>query len=70
MRWTNKLFMSVIVGTYRCGMRGWPPDIPFQNLGDFGKTEPLEILVGLWLSGTLRIVKLSDDECAQAAADP
>ncbi|RDX49529.1 hypothetical protein OH76DRAFT_537104 [Lentinus brumalis] len=70
MRWTDSLFLSVIVGKYRCGMRGWPPDIPFQNPGYFGKTEPLEILVDLWHKGTLRIVKLTDDECAQAAADP
>lgn len=70
MRWTNSLFLSVIVGIYRCGMTGWPSHIPFQNLGLFGQAALLKELLDLWMKGTLRIVKLTDDECAQAAVNP
>ncbi len=70
MRWTDDLFLSVIVGRLRCGLRGWPPEIPFQNLSDIGKTKPLKKLLTCWKDGTLCIFKLSDEERARAADDP
>ncbi|KAI0688523.1 hypothetical protein C8T65DRAFT_746545 [Cerioporus squamosus] len=69
MRWTNKLFLKVIVGIYDCGLFGWPPDVPFQNLSGM-KTKQLRRLLSLWNAGTLRIAKLTDEQRAQAAADP
>ncbi len=69
MRWTDDLFMSVIVGIYCCGLKGWPQDIPFQNLSNI-RSKSLAQLVEAWKNGTLRIVKLTEDERAQAIADP
>ena len=70
MRWTDSLFLKVIVGVLGCGLEGWPRDIPFQNPSYFGKSTPLEKLVKLWKEGTLRIVKLSEEERARATQDP
>ncbi|KAI0694482.1 hypothetical protein C8T65DRAFT_759387 [Cerioporus squamosus] len=58
MRWTNKLFLKVIVGIYDCGLFGWPPDVPFQNLSGM-KTKQLRRLLSLWNAGTLRVAKLT-----------
>ncbi|KAI0682497.1 hypothetical protein C8T65DRAFT_278051, partial [Cerioporus squamosus] len=52
-----------------CGLFGWPPDVPFQNLSGI-KTKQLRRLLSLWNAGTLRIAKLTEEQRAQAAVDP
>ncbi|RDX52193.1 hypothetical protein OH76DRAFT_197062 [Lentinus brumalis] len=69
MSWAGRLFLRVIVVLCGCGLEGRPPDILFEQLSR-RNTETLKLLLNRWKSGTLRIVKLTDEQCSEAAVDP
>ncbi|PIL26685.1 hypothetical protein GSI_11212 [Ganoderma sinense ZZ0214-1] len=71
MPWTESGFIDHMVFEHHCGVEGWPRSVPFKNLSSIlGGCAPLEEILDALVSGTLRIVKLTDEQLAEARVNP
>ncbi len=71
MRWTEAGFLDDVVFEHHCGVEHWPQRWPFKNLSSIkGGCEPLREIRDALVSGELRIVKLTDEQLAEARANP
>ncbi|KAI1782765.1 hypothetical protein LXA43DRAFT_1049635 [Ganoderma leucocontextum] len=71
MHWTEDGFLNVVVFEYHCGVEAWPRRWPFRNLSKLkGGCTPLREIRDALVSGKLRIVKLTDEQLAEARANP
>ncbi|KAI1791408.1 hypothetical protein LXA43DRAFT_1094557 [Ganoderma leucocontextum] len=71
MHWTEAGFLDRVVFEYHCGVQHWPRRWPFKNLSSLkGGCEPLREIRDALVSGSLRIVRLTDEQLAEARANP
>ncbi|KAM5536963.1 hypothetical protein V8D89_005400 [Ganoderma adspersum] len=71
MAWTEAGFLGRVIPEYHCGVEGWPRRWQFRNLSSLkGGCEPLREIRDALVDGTLRIVKLTDEQLAEARANP
>ncbi|KAM5537014.1 hypothetical protein V8D89_009343 [Ganoderma adspersum] len=71
MPWTEAGFIDRMLLEYHCGVEGWPRRWLFQNLSSLrGGCVPLREIRDALVSGTLRIFKLTDEQLAEARANP
>ncbi|KAM5530000.1 hypothetical protein V8D89_016333 [Ganoderma adspersum] len=71
VHWTEEGYLNVLVFDYHCGIENWPGRWPFQNLSWLkGGCEPLREIRDSLLAGKLRIVRLTDEQLAEARANP
>ncbi|KAI0351037.1 hypothetical protein OH77DRAFT_980460 [Trametes cingulata] len=71
MSWSRKAYMKNVVMRYRVRIEGWPlAEVPFRNLSDVPNLGKLELLLHGWRDGTIRFVRITDDQYRAMVADP
>ncbi|KAI0819338.1 hypothetical protein BC628DRAFT_1413783 [Trametes gibbosa] len=71
MSWSRRSYMKNVVNRYRVRIEGWPhAEVPFRNLSDVSNLGKLERLLRGWKDGTIRFVRLSDEQHRAMLVDP
>lgn len=72
MYYSESRYLSVVVDGLGCKFNNqWPGEIPFMNPSELkGGVRPLRRLLGLWKTGVLQLVKVTDEDRKRAAHDP
>ncbi|EIW62532.1 uncharacterized protein TRAVEDRAFT_26246 [Trametes versicolor FP-101664 SS1] len=71
MSWSRRSYMKNVVMRYRVRIEGWPyAEIPFRNLSDVPNLGKLEMLLRGWKDGSIRFVRITDEQYYIMAADP
>ncbi|RDX40216.1 hypothetical protein OH76DRAFT_1490486 [Lentinus brumalis] len=71
MHWAKHRFVKFTVLREHKVVRGWPPHIPFGDLGDIpGGVQTLQMLLEGWQSGAIYFDEATADELRRAVEDP
>ncbi|KAH9851438.1 hypothetical protein C2E23DRAFT_711362, partial [Lenzites betulinus] len=71
MSWSRRSYLKNVVSRYRIRIEGWPyVEVPFRNLSDVSNLGKLERLLRGWKDGTIRFVRLSEEQHRAMLADP
>ncbi|KAL1940845.1 hypothetical protein VTO73DRAFT_7886 [Trametes versicolor] len=71
MSWSRRSYMKKVVMRYHVRIEGWPlADVPFRNLSNVPNLGSLEMLLHGWKEGSIRFVRLVDEQYHSMLADP
>lgn len=71
MSWSHRSYMKKVVMRYRVRIEGWPlAEVLFRNLSDVPNLGKLEMLLHGWKEGSIRFVRITDEQYHAMVADP
>lgn len=71
MKWAHNAYMKDVVARYRVRLEGWPlAEVPFRNLSDVPNLQKLELLQRGLREGTIRFVRINEEQYQAMLADP